>query len=138
MTPALFRIGVIYAKELHDREKARGAFHRLYADFTTSNLRADALWFEASLWAEDGDTKTSCARLDTLTGDFPDSRYVPCAIDKCPAIKRREKSKAPKECHPYLLRTDRFVSLTAGASGASAPSDSGPSDSSADGAPSGR
>jgi tetratricopeptide (TPR) repeat protein len=107
MTPALFRIGTIYAKDLHDHDKARAAYHRLYAEFTTSKLRDSALWFEAALWAEDGDTKTSCARLGTLASDFPDSRYVPCAIDKCPAIKRSEKSKAPKECHPYLLRADR-------------------------------
>jgi len=108
MSPALFRMGLIYARDLHDREKARGAFHRLYTDFTTSKLRPDALWFEAALWAEDGDTKTQCARLETLANDFPDSRYVPCAIDKCPSIKRSEKSKAPKTCHPYLLREDRI------------------------------
>jgi hypothetical protein len=45
-----------------------------------------------------------CDRLDTLASDFPDSRYVPCAIEKCPSIKRSSKSKAPKTCHAYLAR----------------------------------
>jgi outer membrane protein assembly factor BamD (BamD/ComL family) len=110
MSPALFRIGLIYARDLHDREHARAAFHRLYTEFTTSKLRADALWFEASLWAEEGDAKTQCARLETLASDFPDSRYVPCVVEKCPSVKPAEKSKAPKTCHPYLLRTERLPS----------------------------
>ncbi len=104
MSPALFRIGVIYARDIHDRVRARAAFHRLYTEFTTSKLRPDALWYEASLWAEEGDTKTSCAVLGTLAGDFPDSKYVPCAVEKCPSVKPSDKSKAPKACHPYLMR----------------------------------
>ena len=108
MSPALFRIGVIYARDLHDRVQARAAFHRLYTDFTTSKLRPDALWYEASLWADEGDTKTSCARLETLAGDFPHSRYVPCAVEKCPKLKPSETSKAPKACHPYLLKPERL------------------------------
>lgn len=110
MSPALFRIGVIYATGVKDREKARAAFHRLYSEFKTSKLRADALWYEASLWAEDGDAKTSCARLETLASEFPDSRYVPCAVEKCPSVKPPEKSKAPKACHPYLTRPGRLPS----------------------------
>jgi hypothetical protein len=72
--------------------------------FTTSTLRDDALWREAELWRKDGDSEKMCDRLSTLADDFPDSRYVPCVVEKCPKVKRSSKSKAPKTCHPYLVR----------------------------------
>lgn len=102
--PAILRIAKLYEEKLGDRGKARDALHRLYAEFKTSTLRDDALWREAELWRKDGDTGKMCDRLDTLASDFPDSRYVPCAIEKCPSIKRSGKSKAPKTCHAYLTR----------------------------------
>ena len=102
--PALLRIAELYEHKLGDRAKAREALHRLYRDFETSTLRDDALWREAELWRKDGDTASMCDRLATLASDFPDSRYVPCAIDRCPSITRRAKSKAPKTCRGYLLR----------------------------------
>jgi tetratricopeptide (TPR) repeat protein len=106
MSPALFRIGVLYATRLHDRPRARDAFHRLYVEFTTSSLRARAAWMEAKLWREDGDEAKACDRLSTLVGDNPDSRYVPCAMESCTAIKRPAKSGAPTACHAYLARDD--------------------------------
>jgi outer membrane protein assembly factor BamD (BamD/ComL family) len=102
--PAILRIAQIYENQLNDRAKARATLHRLYTDFATSTLRDDALWREAELWRKDGDEKTACSRLETLTDDFPDSRYVPCATLRCPSIKRATKSKAPATCHAYLLR----------------------------------
>jgi tetratricopeptide (TPR) repeat protein len=102
--PAILRIAQIYENQLDDRAKARATLHRVYADFTTSTMRDDALWREAELWRKDGDAKTACSRLETLTDDFPDSRYVPCASLRCPSIKRAAKSKAPVTCHEYLLR----------------------------------
>lgn len=102
--PAILRIAKLYEEKLNDRGKARDALHRLYAEFKTSTLRDDALWREAELWRKDGDTGKMCDRLDTLASDFPDSRYVPCAMEKCPSIKRSSKSKAPKTCHSYLTR----------------------------------
>jgi TolA-binding protein len=104
--PALFRIGVLYRDRLRDNASARNAFHRLYSDFTTSPLRDDALWAEAQLWRAEGDTGTACSRLATLADDFPDSRYVPCALQLCPRVKRDDKSKAPKTCHPYIERRE--------------------------------
>ncbi len=101
---ALFRLATLYRDKLKDKERARQAFHRLYADFTTSILRDDALWQEAALWREDGDTGTACERLASLAEDIPDSRYVPCAMQLCPRVKRAAKSKAPAECHPYIQR----------------------------------
>ncbi len=102
--PALLEIARIHESELHDRAAARAALHRLYADFTTSTMRDDALWREAELWRKDGDTKSACARLATLSDDFPDSRYVPCVSVRCPAVPRPKASKAPTTCHAYLLR----------------------------------
>ncbi len=101
-TPAQWRIAILYRDQLHDRSRAREAFHFLYTDFTTALQRDDALWEEASLWAEDNDKTTACSRLATLTHAFPDSRYVPCAIEDCSAIQRGSGSHAPKTCHAYL------------------------------------
>lgn len=106
MSPALFRIGVLYSTRLHDRERARDAFHRLYTDFTTSSLRARSLWMEAKLWRDDGDEPKACDRLSRLVADNPDSRYVPCAIEACTSIKRPAKSTAPTACHAYIARDD--------------------------------
>ena len=104
-TQAAMRIGALYRDRLADRKKAREAFHRVYADFTTSVERDNALWQEAELYRIDGDADTACARLSTLVHDFPDSRYVPCAQTKCSKISRPSKSDAPKSCHDYLVRT---------------------------------
>jgi tetratricopeptide (TPR) repeat protein len=104
--PAILRIAEIHETKLHDLGAAREALHRLYADFKTSPLRDDALWREAELWRKEGDADKACGALSTLASDFPDSKYVPCATARCPSISRSSKSKAPKECHPYLLRED--------------------------------
>ncbi len=102
--PAQKRIAALYETALHDRPRARAAWHRLYAEFKTAVDRDDALWHEAQLWRDDGDADTSCARLSTLASELPDSRYVPCATKLCPGIARPPKSKAPAECHDYILR----------------------------------
>jgi len=102
--PAVLRIAELYEKRLNDRANARATLHRLYTDFKTSTLRDDALWREAELWEKDGDKDKACSRLATLTSDFPDSRYVPCAIERCPSIERPKKSKAPATCRAYLNR----------------------------------
>jgi outer membrane protein assembly factor BamD (BamD/ComL family) len=102
--PAVLRIAQIYEEKLNDRASARATLHRVYSEFTTSIMRDDALWREAELWRKDGDASTACDRLATLAGDFPDSRYVPCATMRCPSIKRSSKSKAPATCHEYLVR----------------------------------
>jgi tetratricopeptide (TPR) repeat protein len=102
--PAMLRIGALWRDRLHDHARAREAFHRLYADFSHSTARDDALWLEAALWREDGDARTACDRLARLVREFPDSRYVPCATAQCSDVTRPKESSAPKECHPYLTR----------------------------------
>jgi TolA-binding protein len=103
-TPALLRIATLYRDRLHDNDKAKKAFHRLYSEFKTSTVRDDALWQEARLWKADGDASEACSRLSTLVHDFPDSRYVPCVVAQCAGVTRPTKSAAPKTCHPYLER----------------------------------
>ena len=103
-TQAALRIATLYRDRIGDRKKAREAFHRVYADFTTSVYRDDALWQEAELFRLDGDASAACARASTLVREFPDSRYVPCAQAACPNVARPSKSDAPKTCHDYLGR----------------------------------
>jgi outer membrane protein assembly factor BamD (BamD/ComL family) len=104
MSPAAMRIADLYAGRLHDRARARDAYHRYYTDFPTSLGRDTALWKEAALWKEDGDVDRACSRLSTLVGEFPDSRYVPCAVESCKGLERAKGSHAPAECHAYLTR----------------------------------
>ncbi|MEO7111912.1 MAG: hypothetical protein ABI183_15825 [Polyangiaceae bacterium] len=104
--PAAWHIAEIYRDDLHDNAKAEAAFHRVYAEFTTSLKRDDALWEEAKIWRKDNDASTSCSRLSTLVSHFPDSRYVPCITAMCSDVTRPSKSKAPKECPAYILKSE--------------------------------
>jgi tetratricopeptide (TPR) repeat protein len=101
---AQLRIGELYASRLHDDAKARRELHTLYSDFTTSILRDKALWKEAELAERDGDGAKRCELLKDLVHDFPDSRYVPCASERCSGIAIPKESHAPKTCHPYIER----------------------------------
>ena len=103
--PAMMRVGELYRDRLSDHAKARAAFHRLYADFAHSTQRDRALWLEAALWREDGDADAACNRLATLVEQFPDSRYVPCALEQCRRLTRPRASGAPRDCHEYIERT---------------------------------
>jgi outer membrane protein assembly factor BamD (BamD/ComL family) len=123
--PAMLRIGALWRDRLHDRARARAAFHRLYTDFAHSTARDDALWQEAALWREDGDTHTACDRLALLVREFPDSRYVPCAAQLCSelALSARPHGStradhAEKACHPYITRTDEPQAQDAGSEAA--------------------
>jgi tetratricopeptide (TPR) repeat protein len=106
MAPALLRIAILYRDKIGDRKKARETLRRLYDELKHSTYRDDALWLEAEILEGDGNKGAACARLATLVSDFPDSRYVPCAEGKC-GLARPDKSKAPRECGPYLARPNR-------------------------------
>jgi len=127
--PALMRVGELYRDRLHDRAKARAAFHRLYAEFQHSTMRDDALWQEAALWRLDGDARTACDRLATLVKAFPDSRYVPCVVEQCSEVRRPPGSVAPTECRGYLTRTGHSTSLSGSSSSTSSSSSSSSSSS---------
>lgn len=101
---AALEIARIHEGPLNDRAAARAAYHRVYRDFSTATTRDDALWRESQLWEADGHRDEKCATLRTLVGDFPDSRYVPCAVSAC-SITRPKNSGAPTTCRDYLSRT---------------------------------
>ncbi len=101
---ALFRAAKLSEEKLGDRARARELYHQLFTDHTTSILRDDAIWREAELWQADGDGAKACSRLEDMVDKLPDTRFVPCAIQKCPSIARPKKSRAPAECHAYLTR----------------------------------
>jgi tetratricopeptide (TPR) repeat protein len=124
--PAIFRIATLYEDKLGDHARAREALHRVYTEFTHSTLRAQALWKEAELWRKDGDAGTACDRLATLASDFPDSRYVPCAIERCPKITRPSKSKAPQACRAYIERETKGPGARGQGSGEGSGEDPGP------------
>jgi tetratricopeptide (TPR) repeat protein len=96
--------GVIYRDDLHDADGARRMFHLAYSKFPDWQLRDQALWLEAAVDKVDGKTDDECAKLGALVRQFPDSRYVPCAAERCPGVKRPEGSRAPARCHPYIER----------------------------------
>ncbi len=104
--PAAWHIAEIYRDELHDDAKAASAFHRVYAEFTTSLKRDDALWEESKIFRAQKDMSRACSTLSTLANRFPDSRYVPCAAAMCSDVSRPSKSKAPKECPAYVLEPE--------------------------------
>jgi hypothetical protein len=100
--PALVHLCALARDHFRDLVRARACFDRVYRELTTSELRDDALWEEARLYREGGDQPGACTRLAALANDFPDSRYIPCAIATCPSVRRPAKSHAPLECHPYI------------------------------------
>ncbi len=97
---AQLEIARLYAGPLADLAAARAAYHKAYADFPTSITRDDALWQESATWQEDA---RKCEALRTLVREFPDSRYVPCAMASC-NLTRPKNSTAPARCHEYLTR----------------------------------
>jgi tetratricopeptide (TPR) repeat protein len=123
--PAMLRIGALWRDRMHDRARAREAFHRLYADFAHSTARDDALWLEAALWREDGDARASCDRLARLVREFPDSRYAPCVSQLCTdvAVPAGPRGGAPSNaaqsvCHPYIVRAQGLQATDGGSEAA--------------------
>lgn len=96
-----FRIAVLLRDRIGDKKAARAAFLDFASDFENAQTRDDALWQAARLSESDADR---CKTLGELLSVRPDSRYVPCAIARCPSLTRPEKSLAPPTCHAYLER----------------------------------
>src|SRR5262249_46597823 len=57
---AQMKIAEIYRDGLRDDRAARREFHKVYTDHVTSIVRDDALWYEATLAAKDGDRSDAC------------------------------------------------------------------------------
>jgi tetratricopeptide (TPR) repeat protein len=88
--------------DLHDAERARKLFHEAYANFPSWGMRDEALWLEADLSKTEGRGSEECGTLEKLVREFPDSRYVPCAVLRCKAVTRPSESRAPLRCHGYI------------------------------------
>jgi tetratricopeptide (TPR) repeat protein len=96
---AQLHIAEIYRDKLHDHAGARREYDRLYTDFPRTIKRAEAGWAEARLARQDGDTAATCSLAKRLVDDLPDSRYVRCAHEICPALP-----PAVRACADYILR----------------------------------
>jgi tetratricopeptide (TPR) repeat protein len=92
----------IYRDDLHDEASARRAFHAAYVNFPDWAMRDQALWLEADLSRAAGRKGEECTTLERLVREFPDSRYVACATERCPEITRPKESRAPQACRPYI------------------------------------
>lgn len=101
---AQFRIGRLYETRLGSNERAKAAYHRLYADMTTSRLRDDALWRESRILRKEGSQDEACKTLRVLLKNFPDSRYAACAKAECEAAGKESPC-------PTYLRDDRYDPL---------------------------
>lgn len=99
---AQLKIAEIYRDKIKDHAAARREFHKLYASFTTSTLRDDALFAEALMLRDDKDEGGACAAMEALTKDFPDSRYAACAQAICPTAQPSKRS-----CAAYIVRRIR-------------------------------
>lgn len=101
---AAWRIAVLYRDKLGDQKKAVAAFDRYVSAFPNDIRRPEALWEAAKLLRKAGDESAACDRLERIARIAPDSRYVPCAAERCPGAHVPKESHAPKTCHAYLTR----------------------------------
>jgi tetratricopeptide (TPR) repeat protein len=89
---AQLALGRILRDDLGDLAGAAAAFARLPEDYPHSVLIDDARWELARTWAAAGDTARTCAVLDRLGREHPDSRYE---IEDAPALRRAHGCAAP-------------------------------------------
>jgi tetratricopeptide (TPR) repeat protein len=98
-----FRIAVLYRDQLHDLDAAYREFWRVYRDHADSRLRDDALWEAALAARARGKRAHTCAALERLLLDFPDSRYTPCLHWLCARLRH----DADRSCRSYLRQQIR-------------------------------
>jgi tetratricopeptide (TPR) repeat protein len=91
----------VYRDGLGDHATARREFMKVYHQHTTSVVRDDALWQAARLARDDGDAADACELATLLVESLPESRYVSCATELCPAAK---PPKGTRSCPDYLRR----------------------------------
>ena len=99
-----WRIAVLFRDKLGDADKAVAAFDRYVSEFPNDIRRAEALWEAAKILRAHGDESGACARLERIASIAPDSRYVPCAAERCSGAHVPKASHAPSTCRAYLTR----------------------------------
>lgn len=90
----------IYRDHLHDAARARRELRRVWLEHPSSRLVDDALFEEALLARGAGDQAGTCAPLQIITNELPDSRYAPCAHLLCDTLR----NLAGRDCHAYIKR----------------------------------
>lgn len=103
-SPAQMRIAELYRDKLHDHLSARREFHAVYAQHPTSTIRDDALWAEAVLAYQDGDTSEACSLAGKMRSEFADSRYARCGQLVCAQVKPNANERP---CGGYIERQVR-------------------------------
>ena len=120
--PAMMRIGERLSRDrLHDRARARAAFHRLYADFAHLDRCATArCGSKRRCWREDGDSERGLQ--PSLSGrsssSSPTVATYRARSSNAEGSRGRESSVAPRDCHEYIERTTDRESVGAGGQGA--------------------
>jgi tetratricopeptide (TPR) repeat protein len=103
---AQLRIAEITRDGLRDPARARVEFHKVFTDHPTSIARDDALWAEAKLARQAGDTEATCRLVRLLASDLPESRYARCVRELCPTAQPPAPKKGTPpgraECPEYI------------------------------------
>lgn len=98
---AQMRIGELYRDAVGDPDMARKEFRKLFDSFKTSVLRDDALWAEARVAADQGDTSGACRAASLLVRELPESRYAACVRLLCETAPQPAKGRP---CRDYVAR----------------------------------
>jgi len=105
MPMAQLRIGELERDVLKDRAAARKSFHRVYSNFPATILRAKALFQEAMLAKEDGDSD-ACSLATRILDEFPDSRFARRADEPCPQVAARAEALRKKRLEKRAKETE--------------------------------
>jgi TolA-binding protein len=100
---AQLRIALLYRDRLGDRAAARRELRVMHTRHAKSVLADDALWYEAELWARDGDAERACDVVAELALRYPGSRYRRCVALVCP----RPGDGAASDCPRYIREQPR-------------------------------
>jgi tetratricopeptide (TPR) repeat protein len=96
---ARFHLGELHRDAFGDPTRARREFRRVFDEHPTSLLRDDALFQEALVARAQGDRAGTCAALELLEHELPESRFTRCAAELCPELR----VKQDRPCPSYLL-----------------------------------
>jgi TolA-binding protein len=96
---AQLELGRIYRDVLQDPARAKRELRKVWQNHPNSTLADDALFQEAVLARQTGDTAGACAAVVLLTRELPESRFAACAHLLCDSA-----AQTPQPCHDYIIR----------------------------------
>ncbi|MBK7399149.1 MAG: tetratricopeptide repeat protein [Myxococcales bacterium] len=98
MPAAALRVGELQRDKLGDKEAARKAFGRVFAEFPASVQCARAIFFAAQLDKEASRTGDACSLGKRLLEKYPHTKWARRADEVCPALAPDvEKLRAERE-----------------------------------------